>query len=91
MLICKYISFINSIIIVFVTFSLSVQEALALLDDLWHDEEFMTADIIITPPTNGNLTDEHSGPEEALSVDIFYGSQLRTLATVKMNYKGAAT
>lgn len=47
-------------------FRLSAWEPSSLLEELSDDEKFMNADITSDRPTNVNVTDEDSGPEDTL-------------------------
>jgi len=50
---------------------------------LEEDDEFVSADVYITPPDQGEVTDEDSGPEDDDGpIDRLSGAQLRSEAEV---------
>ena len=50
------------------------------------EEEFLQADIYLTPPNDGLLSDEDSDDEEGASADYLSGPQLSAAAEYRINY-----
>ena len=50
------------------------------------EEEFLQADIYLTPPNDGLLSDEDSDDEEGASADHLSGPQLSAAAEYRINY-----
>lgn len=65
--------------------SLTVEEALILLEQLSDDEEIKEADICICPPSQVNdITDEDSGPDDSVDVERLSGQHLRSSAALTL-------
>ena len=58
--------------------SYHLNEVISMLEE---DEEFFSADVFITPPDQGEVTDEDSAPEDdGGKMDNLSGGQLRSMA-----------
>lgn len=71
----------------FIIFNLSVQDALALLEECSEDQEIVNADIIIVPHTYENYTYTDSRPEVVFTVDNLSVSYFCASILVKIIYK----
>jgi len=61
----------------------SVEEVVAMLEE---EEDFVDAEIVITPPENQDVSDEDSGQEDETEISTLSGKQLNAEAEVRVNY-----